>query len=173
MFLPLEKAKLTEHRRLANHFTASGLVIAHGHVLLVHHKRIGLWLPPGGHLLEGEMPHEAAVREVLEETGVTAEIVGEPIPQTGSIDYFFLPQPLCMHAVYAVEKEQEIYHLDMVFLLKPAVSMPTLPALDHPQEVHAAQWVKLEELDRWSLARNVIEIISLAQAKISLTNDLV
>lgn len=166
----LKKVNISRHRHLANHFTASGLVIAEGHVLLVHHKRIGLWLPAGGHLLEGEMPHEAAVREVLEETGVEAEILLEPIPDTGSIDYFFLPQPLCMHAVHAVEKEQDFYHLDLVFLLKPIAQTPPLPALLKKEEVHAAQWVKLEELKQWRLARNVSEIIALACTKMSQAN---
>ena len=136
--------------------------------MLIHHKRIGLWLPPGGHLIAGEMPHEAARREVREETGVEAEIVAEPMPHTGSIDYFFLPQPLCMHAVHAVENEQELYHLDIVFLLKPVAQSGTLPPLHHPEEVHGAQWVRLKELDQWSLAKNVKEIIALAKTKIYL-----
>lgn len=165
MSLRFEKVKLFEHRHLANHFTASGLVIAQGHVLLIHHKRIGLWLPPGGHLLAGEMPHEAAVREVQEETGVMVEIVEAERPQTGSVDFFFLPQPLCMHAVHAVEDQQDLYHLDIVFLLKPVGQNPGLPVLSHPMEVHAAQWVKLEELNQWSLARNVSEIIALARQR--------
>lgn len=44
-------------------------------ILLVHHKKSGLWLPPGGHIEKDELPHQAAVRECQEETGVLAEIV--------------------------------------------------------------------------------------------------
>lgn len=41
-----------------------------GAVLLVLHKRYGLWLPVGGKLLHGERPRDAALRELKEETGL-------------------------------------------------------------------------------------------------------
>jgi 8-oxo-dGTP diphosphatase len=42
-------------------------------VLLVEHRKSGLWLPPGGHLEPGEDPWDAAVRECREELGIQAE----------------------------------------------------------------------------------------------------
>jgi 8-oxo-dGTP pyrophosphatase MutT (NUDIX family) len=42
-----------------------------GAVLLVQHKRLGLWLPVGGEIEPGETPLEAARRELHEETGLT------------------------------------------------------------------------------------------------------
>lgn len=42
-----------------------------GAVLLVKHKRLGMWLPIGGELEPGETPMEAACRELEEETGHT------------------------------------------------------------------------------------------------------
>ncbi len=41
-----------------------------GAVLLIHHRRLGTWLPVGGELEPGETPLEAARRELLEETGL-------------------------------------------------------------------------------------------------------
>jgi 8-oxo-dGTP pyrophosphatase MutT (NUDIX family) len=41
-------------------------------VLLLFHAKLAMWLPPGGHVDPDELPDEAAVREVLEETGVQA-----------------------------------------------------------------------------------------------------
>jgi 8-oxo-dGTP diphosphatase len=146
MPLSLEKVGVSEHRRLDNHFTASGLVIEQGHILLVHHKKLSTWLPPGGHLQPGEMPHEAAVREVFEETGVAGEVVAEPMPKTGNIDYFFLPQPFCIHAVHAIEKDEHLYHLDMVFLLKASFQNGLLPALSYTDEVLGARWVRLDDI---------------------------
>jgi ADP-ribose pyrophosphatase YjhB (NUDIX family) len=38
-------------------------------ILLIHHHRLGTWLPVGGELEPGETPAEAALRELREETG--------------------------------------------------------------------------------------------------------
>jgi 8-oxo-dGTP pyrophosphatase MutT (NUDIX family) len=53
------------------HVTGSAVVIGPRGVLLHLHKRLGLWLQPGGHIDPGETPEEAALREVREETGFT------------------------------------------------------------------------------------------------------
>lgn len=54
------------------HVTASAIVLdGTGRVLLHRHRRIGRWMQPGGHLLAGEAPEDAAVRETREETGLT------------------------------------------------------------------------------------------------------
>ncbi len=55
-------------------FTASVFLIVDGRVLLVKHKKINKWLGPGGHIDENELPHEAAEREFLEETGIKVQI---------------------------------------------------------------------------------------------------
>ena len=60
------------------HVTASALVTGRRGVLLHKHKRLGLWLQPGGHIDAGEAPWDAARRETAEETGLAAEPVGEP-----------------------------------------------------------------------------------------------
>ncbi len=50
-------------------FSVSGYVRHQGAVLLVRHKRLGVWLPIGGELEASETPKEAIVREVREEIG--------------------------------------------------------------------------------------------------------
>lgn len=54
------------------HVTASAIVVGPRGTVLHRHKRLGLWLQPGGHIDQGEAPWEAAVREVVEETGIRA-----------------------------------------------------------------------------------------------------
>lgn len=55
------------------HVTGSAIVTdGAGRILLHRHKRLGIWLQPGGHLDAGEDPATAAVRETAEETGLVA-----------------------------------------------------------------------------------------------------
>ncbi|HWL41302.1 MAG TPA: NUDIX domain-containing protein [Ilumatobacter sp.] len=70
---------LTEYARLDDpfsetadpvHVTGSAIVVGPRGVILLKHKRLGLWLQPGGHVDPGEAPWEAAVRESREETGL-------------------------------------------------------------------------------------------------------
>ena len=61
------------------HYTASAVVLDDAdRMLLVHHNKIGQWLYPGGHIDSNEDPAQAALREVREETGIQAVIIGEP-----------------------------------------------------------------------------------------------
>jgi 8-oxo-dGTP pyrophosphatase MutT (NUDIX family) len=55
------------------HLTASAVVVGPRGLLLHRHKRLGIWLQPGGHIDPGESPYDAAVRETEEETGVRAQ----------------------------------------------------------------------------------------------------
>ncbi len=42
---------------------------------LIHHPRLHRWMLPGGHVEPQENPAEAALREVGEETGLTAHLI--------------------------------------------------------------------------------------------------
>lgn len=54
------------------HVTASAIVVSDRGTVLHRHKRLGLWLQPGGHIDPDELPWDAAVRETAEETGLPA-----------------------------------------------------------------------------------------------------
>jgi 8-oxo-dGTP diphosphatase len=47
-------------------------------ILLIHHRRLGAWLPVGGEIEPGETPLEAARRELFEETGLTGVFAPAP-----------------------------------------------------------------------------------------------
>lgn len=51
------------------HLVAYCCVTDGDHILLVHHRKAGLWLPPGGHVDPGETPQQTAQREIHEELG--------------------------------------------------------------------------------------------------------
>jgi 8-oxo-dGTP diphosphatase len=58
---------------------ASAAIFRGDQVLIVERAKpplAGIWSLPGGHIEPGERAMNAALREVAEETGVTAEIIG-------------------------------------------------------------------------------------------------
>lgn len=55
---------------MTTEFTSSVYLLNGDAVLLVLHKRFNKWVPVGGRREEGERPHEVALRELMEETGV-------------------------------------------------------------------------------------------------------
>jgi 8-oxo-dGTP diphosphatase len=153
---------------IPSHFTASGVVVQDGHILLVHHKRIGAWVPPGGHIEPDEMPEETVVREILEETGVEVEVLSETMPETTTPDAIFLARPLFVQAVLAVEKGERYYHVDLAYLCRPKAngSGSGLPLLISNEEVKESRWIKLSEISSVPLANNVLEILELLDAQI-------
>lgn len=166
---------MPQRHSMAQHSTVSGVVLFQGHVLLIHHKRIGAWLPPGGHVEELELPHEAVVREVFEETGVAVEVLSPHLPDTNDPNAFLLPTPLCMHAVHAVEKGIGCYHVDIVFLCAPrdfdsgvvdgkSNGDLKFPPLLENEEVHGSAWIALDRLAELPLAKNVVEVLALARS---------
>jgi 8-oxo-dGTP pyrophosphatase MutT (NUDIX family) len=53
-----------------HHVTSSAFVLSSRGIILHLHRRLGIWVQPGGHVDAGEGPEEACVRETLEETGL-------------------------------------------------------------------------------------------------------
>ena len=71
-----------EHRDppdgITKHFTVAVFVVHEQRVALHPHRKLGLWLPPGGHIEMHELPDDAARREAWEETGIAVRLVGSP-----------------------------------------------------------------------------------------------
>jgi len=95
-------------------FAVATFVVSEGKVLLLLHRKLGKWLPPGGHIEPGEIPDDAAVREVYEETGVRAELVGERGLAIDDPRQLIIPQGV---QVEQISEDHE--HVDFVYFGRP------------------------------------------------------
>ena len=69
-----ESEALFDESTQDHHITASAFVVSERGMILHLHRRLGIWVQPGGHIDEGESPDEAALRETREETGLPVEL---------------------------------------------------------------------------------------------------
>ena len=105
---------------MIRHFTATGFVISGGATLLHWHRRVGGWLPPGGHVEPNEDPVQAVLREILEETGIAAE-VALPAPDLGAIGPAQIPPPVAILVEDIRDGERgDHQHIDMIYFCRPA-----------------------------------------------------
>ncbi len=105
-----------DQRADRTHVTASAVVTGERGVLLHRHRRLGIWLQPGGHLDAGEAPWEAAAREAREETGLEVALVGAAPERP----------PLAHVDVHAGGRGH--VHLDLRYLAVGPSSAPVPPA---------------------------------------------
>lgn len=115
------------------HFTSSVWIVSDTtpkKMLLIHHKKLGKWIQPGGHIEPFENPIETAIREVHEETGIDITSLRDKIHVVDT-DGTFLPVPTYfMEQKIPPHKEEPMhYHLDFMYVL--TVSEQALVSENH------------------------------------------
>jgi len=103
--------------RTGRHFTVAIFVVWEGKVLLHRHRKLGMWLPPGGHIEDNELPDEAAIREVWEETGLRVELVGERREDVTDPVQLYRPAGVQLENIAPGHQ-----HIDLIYFAKPAGS---------------------------------------------------
>lgn len=98
-------------------------------ILLVDHKKSGLWLPPGGHVDPGEDPKETVRREAKEELGIEAE--------------FFSDKPLLLTVTKTVGNSAKHRDVSLWYLLKCDPSQ----SFDYDiNEFNQIRWFSIDEI---------------------------
>ena len=125
------------------HVTASGLVICESKALLIFHPNIKKWLQPGGHIDDGELPIEAAIREVYEETGVVCR-PGSNAGRLIDIDVHEIP-------ANPIKSEGCHLHIDLLFELQ-------LSRQEKAPEDIFCRWFAIDQIENSRIRRVVAKL---------------
>jgi 8-oxo-dGTP pyrophosphatase MutT (NUDIX family) len=131
------------------HFTASAFVLSpeRRDLVLIHHKKLGIWVQPGGHVEGSDIDlQSAARREVLEEVGL-----GELEPFAASECALF---DLDIHRIPARKTEPVHEHFDVRFaFVAPARSLVA------SAEVADLRWLPISEVERFATDQSVLRAV--------------
>lgn len=126
------------------HVTGSAWIVdSNGRkTLLTHHRKLNLWLQPGGHADGNPDVLAVALQEGLEETGLSElEVV---TPEILDLD---------IHGIPARKDEPSHFHYDVRFLLRQGGGNEYVVS----EESHDLAWVPMEKLEdytsEWSMRR--------------------
>lgn len=143
---------------ITRHFTATTFIIHKGKVLLHLHKKLGIWIPVGGHIDRDELPEEAALREVQEETGLTVQLYN-PDNQIDMGDAKQLFRP--MHIV--LENINQFHqHIDFFYY----ATSDTEKLNPQKGEATNLKWFTLEEVQELEAAPQTVKSLSIEAIKI-------
>ncbi len=152
--------KRAKHIARIQHFVATSYVYhrQNDSFLLILHQKLGKWLSPGGHLEANEQPHEGALRELREETGLHGQIVNLlPTPQVETPSTPQLPTPFCVLAetIPASPKEDEHIHIDFVYVVEVTEAAELHLQTD---EVIHGRWFSSAEIANLDAPENVKQV---------------
>lgn len=135
------------------HVSGSAWVVnpARSHVFLLHHRKLELWLQPGGHADNNHDIIEVALNETAEESGADREAIR--LLSEGIFD-------LDVHLVRETPTEPRHWHYDIRFLVELDDRLH-LPGND---ESHAVAWVPLHQVMRLNNMRSVHRMVQKTRA---------
>lgn len=126
------------------HLTASAIIVSKEspkRVLMIHHKKIGKWFQPGGHVEQFENPLEAIVREVKEETGLGVSFFLDRVISMQASSVLPTPDFFLEEVIPAHKDEPMHYHLDAIYVIEVSHQKPQIQI----EEAHDIGWFTLEE----------------------------
>ena len=131
---------------ITRHFTSTVLIVHQDRVLLHHHKKRGALLPVGGHLERDELPQDAALREVKEETGLSIELYNPDSLNFSDVQSLVRPVHMLL-----IDMNPHHQHVDFIFYAT-AKTNQVQPANGESALLH---WYDRDELLAAAMPENV------------------
>jgi 8-oxo-dGTP pyrophosphatase MutT (NUDIX family) len=142
-----ENENCFERSHTAGHVTGSAWIVDREcrSALLVHHRKLGRWLQPGGHADGDPDVRAVALREALEETGLQTL---EPA-WAGIFD-------VDVHAIPERGDEPAHFHYDIRFaFFGDSNEMPVVSP-----ESHAVAWIPLDGIESYGIDDSVRRLVA-------------
>ncbi len=108
-----------------------------------------MWLPCGGHIETNELPDEAALREVKEESGVDITLIGEKTLNIKDPQQLVRPRGIQLESI-----SENHEHIDLIYFAKPVASytgylLESDPSLGWYSKAESQALGINEELTQW------------------------
>lgn len=142
----------------------TGYVFNEDKVLLIHHKKLNMWLPVGGHIEPNETPDDALIREIKEETNLDVKFLNHAsTPLIGNVKRN-LATPFYAN-VHSVDDHD---HCSLFYICK-AINPEQLKLND---ELTGFMWVEINNLKNYNEIQPDIKIQILKAFEILKENEL-
>jgi len=102
-------------------YTCAVFVRQNKKLLMIRHRKLNRWLPPGGVIEDFERPDEAAIREVREELGIDIKLIGEKSAN--------IPDVEIIHQPIHIQVEQNPHgnnNIDFIYYAEPIQEKPII-----------------------------------------------
>lgn len=146
---------------LPGHVSGSAWVVNQhrNRVLMMHHRKLGLWLQPGGHADNDPDILRVVLKECAEESGIDIHAIRLVSEAIFDID---------VHTVYASAHDPRHEHFDIRFLVEIDDRLP-VPGND---ESHEIGWIALDEVMRFNNARSIHRLVQKTRRLAGRTSNL-
>lgn len=127
-------------------FTATVYILENKKVLLIHHRKLQKWLPPGGHMNPNETPAEAACREAEEETGLEISLITKENIWINKWNAKSFERPyLCLlEEIPSFNNEPAHQHVDFIYIARPVGGQ----LRENLEETSGIHWFTMEEVEK-------------------------
>ncbi|WP_370831436.1 NUDIX domain-containing protein [Clostridium sp.] len=138
--------------------TSSVYVVYDNKVLLHRHKKYNTLFPLGGKMSEEEVPHEAAIREVYEESGLEVELYNRDSElDLGRVIQLHSPMHTLLENV-----GHEVENIDFIYFAR-AFSNEVRPQKGESKELY---WFTKEEIESNDTIKPHVKVMALDALRI-------